>query len=60
MGDKKKVAELLKQLQKEGAVIKKTDPTGKPGGQILLEEEIQNLAGFPDAFNAWVSWTKSF
>ncbi len=51
------VADLLKKLQEQGAVVKEV---GKQGQTISPKVMSDLKANAAQDFEAWVSWTKSF
>lgn len=51
------VADLLKQLQEKGAVVKEGGVQGAPISPKVLDDLKANAT---EDFEAWVSWTKSF
>jgi ribosomal protein S19E (S16A) len=51
------VADLLKKLQEQGAVVKEGDKQGQIISPKVMSDLQTNAA---QDFEAWVSWTKSF
>lgn len=51
------VADLLKKLQEQGAIVKEGGKQGQTISPKVMSDLQSNAA--PD-FEAWVSWTKSF
>ncbi len=53
-----RIAELLAELQKEGATVKIDAKEGSQAGTALTQEAVKNMKSASVPFDAWISWTK--